>query len=67
MSRSSDPPLPRKLEHLGEMLDAAPSSDGDGASIDVSVVVPCRNSADVIGDQLEALAAQETDLLWSSS
>src|SRR5688572_27649838 len=33
-------------------------------SIAISVVIPCRNGADVIGNQLEALARQRCDCDW---
>ena len=38
--------------------------DTDPISYDLSVLIPCRNSADVLAEQLEALAAQQFAGRW---
>lgn len=39
-------------------------STTNGAEVDISVVIPCRNSVDVLGDQLIALAKQDHPGGW---
>ncbi|HEV7525484.1 MAG TPA: glycosyltransferase [Acidimicrobiia bacterium] len=52
------------MDALFESLNPPPEGVGRRQTCDLSVLIPCRNSADFLADQLEALAAQTWSGRW---